>query len=120
MLVELWVVAIVFLLAILSKPSAVMLPIVLALVHLVARERIQRRDLLALVPFALISAVASIWTVFEQKFHAGAIGGDWAQTWPERLIIAGSARYGFTSAKLVWPHPLDLHLSTVADVIHQS
>jgi tetratricopeptide (TPR) repeat protein len=94
-----------FLLAILSKPSTVMLPIVLALCIWWRRERIQRRDFLALVPFALISAVASIWTVFEQKFHAGAIGGDWAQTWPERLIIAGRAIW-FYLTKLVWPHPL--------------
>ncbi len=94
-----------FLLAILSKPSTVMLPIVLALSIWWRRERIQRRDFLALVPFALISAVASIWTVFEQKFHAGAIGGDWAQTRPERLIIAGKAIW-FYLGKLVWPHPL--------------
>jgi tetratricopeptide (TPR) repeat protein len=94
-----------FLLAILSKPSTVMLPIVLALCIWWRRERIQRRDFLALVPFALISAVASIWTVFEQKFHAGAIGGDWAQTRPERLIIAGKAIW-FYLGKLVWPHPL--------------
>ncbi len=94
-----------FLLAILSKPSTVMLPIVLALCMWWRRERIQRRDFLALVPFALISAVASIWTVFEQKFHAGAIGGDWAQTRPERLIIAGKAIW-FYLGKLVWPHPL--------------
>ena len=94
-----------FLLAILSKPSTVMLPIVLALCIWWRRERIQRRDFLALVPFALISAVASIWTVFEQKFHAGAIGGDWAQTWPDRLIIAGRAIW-FYLTKLVWPHPL--------------
>ncbi|HEX3619812.1 MAG TPA: tetratricopeptide repeat protein [Candidatus Udaeobacter sp.] len=94
-----------FLLAILSKPSTVMLPIVLALCIWWRRERIQRRDFLALVPFALISAVASIWTVFEQKFHAGAIGGDWAQTRPERLIIAGKAIW-FYLGKLAWPHPL--------------
>jgi tetratricopeptide (TPR) repeat protein len=94
-----------FLLAILSKPSTVMLPIVLALCIWWRRERIPRRDFLALVPFASISAVASIWTVLEQKFHAGAIGGDWAQTRPERLIIAGKAIW-FYLGKLVWPHPL--------------
>jgi tetratricopeptide (TPR) repeat protein len=41
----------------------------------------------------------------EQKFHAGAIGAEWAQTWPERLIIAGRAIW-FYLAKLTWPHPL--------------
>jgi tetratricopeptide (TPR) repeat protein len=41
----------------------------------------------------------------EQKFHAGAIGVEWAQTWPERLIIAGRAIW-FYLAKLAWPYPL--------------
>jgi len=27
-------------------------------------------------PFALISALASVWTIWEQKFHAGAIGAE--------------------------------------------
>ena len=61
--------------------------------------------MLTLTPFALISALASAWTIWEQKFHARAIGPDWAQTFPERLIIAGKAIW-FYLGKLVWPHPL--------------
>jgi len=94
-----------FILATLSKPSVVMLPVVLALCIWWKTGRISRRNVLALVPFLLISAVASIWTIFEQKFHAGAIGAEWAQTWPERLIVAGRAVW-FYLAKLVWPDPL--------------
>jgi tetratricopeptide (TPR) repeat protein len=94
-----------FILATLSKPSVVMLPVVLALCVWWQTGRIRRRDLSALVPFVLISAVASVWTILEQKFHAGAIGTEWAQTWPERLIITGRAIW-FYLVKLVWPHPL--------------
>jgi protein O-mannosyl-transferase len=94
-----------FILATLSKPSVVMLPVVLALCVWWRTGRIRRRNVLALVPFALISALASVWTIFEQKFHAGAIGVEWAQTWPERLIVAGRAIW-FYAAKIVWPHPL--------------
>jgi tetratricopeptide (TPR) repeat protein len=94
-----------FILATLSKPSVVMLPVVLALCVWWRTGRIRFRDIAALAPFALISALASTWTILEQKFHAGAIGADWAQTWPDRLIIAGRATW-FYLGKLVWPHPL--------------
>jgi protein O-mannosyl-transferase len=94
-----------FVLATLSKPSVVMLPAVLALCVWWRTGRVSWRELGALAPFALISAVASVWTILEQKFHAGAIGPEWAQTWPERIIIAGRAIW-FYLAKLVWPHPL--------------
>ena len=73
--------------------------------HLVDARKIRWRDTLALAPFALISVVASAWTIWEQRFHARAVGPDWAQTFPERLIIAGKAIW-FYLGKLVWPHPL--------------
>src|SRR5438477_9649258 len=91
--------------AIASKPSTVMLPVVLALCLWWRSGRVQWRDIAALAPFALISAAASAWTILEQKFHARAIGAEWAQTLPERLIIAGRAIW-FYLAKLVWPYPL--------------
>jgi tetratricopeptide (TPR) repeat protein len=94
-----------FVLATLSKPSVVMLPVVLFLCIWWRTGRTSWRDVLALMPFALISAVASVWTIFEQKFHAGATGIEWAQTGPDRLIIAGRAIW-FYLAKLIWPHPL--------------
>jgi protein O-mannosyl-transferase len=94
-----------FLLATLSKPSVVMLPFVLALCVWWMRGRIRWRDTLAFAPFALISVVASAWTIWEQKFHARAVGPDWVQTFPERLIIAGKAVW-FYLGKLIWPHPL--------------
>ncbi len=94
-----------FVLAIVSKPSTVMLPGVLALCVWWRRGRIRWRDIANLIPFVLISALASAWTIWEQKFHSGASGAEWAQTWPDRLIIAGRAIW-FYLGKLVWPHPL--------------
>ncbi|MBO0694603.1 MAG: tetratricopeptide repeat protein [Verrucomicrobia bacterium] len=94
-----------FILATLSKPSVVMLPFILALCVWWRRSRIRWRDVAAVLPFVLLSALASAWTILEQKFHAGAIGTEWAQTWPERFIIAGRAIW-FYLAKLIWPHPL--------------
>ena len=82
-----------------------MLPVVLFLCIWWQTGRTHWRDVVALAPFVLISALASVWTIFEQKFHAGATGTEWAQTWPDRLIIAGRAIW-FYLAKLIWPHPL--------------
>ena len=94
-----------FILATLSKPSVVMLPFVLALCMWWMRGKIHWRVALALAPFAVISLLASAWTIWEQRFHARAIGPDWNQTFPERLIIAGKAIW-FYLGKLVWPHAL--------------
>ena len=94
-----------FILATLSKPSVVMLPFVIALCIWWMRGKIRWRDALTLTPFALISALASAWTIWEQRFHARAVGPDWAQTFPERMIIAGKAIW-FYLCKLVWPDPL--------------
>jgi len=94
-----------FVLATLSKPSVVMLPVVLALCIWWRRGTVGWKDGVPLVPFLLVSAFASAWTIWEQKFHASAFGPEWAQTWPERLIIAGRAIW-FYLGKLVWPHPL--------------
>jgi protein O-mannosyl-transferase len=92
-------------LATLSKPSVVMLPVVLALCLWWRRGRFGWRDAVPLTPFLLISAIASAWTVWEQKFHASAVGPEWAQSWSERLIIAGRATW-FYLGKLTWPDPL--------------
>jgi tetratricopeptide (TPR) repeat protein len=94
-----------FVLATLSKPSVVMLPVVLALCIWWRRGTVGWKDGVPLAPFLLVSAFASAWTIWEQKFHASAVGPEWAQTWPERLIIAGRAIW-FYLGKLVWPHPL--------------
>ena len=93
------------LLALLSKPSTVMLPVALALCAWWQRGRLAWRDLLALAPFFALSALASGWTIWEQKFHSGAAGPEWSQTWPERCVIAGRAIW-FYLGKLAWPQAL--------------
>lgn len=92
-------------LAILSKPSAVMLPAALGLCTWWIRGRLEWRDGWRLLPFLALSAVAAGWTIWEQKFHSGAIGPEWQQTLPERFIIAGRAVW-FYLGKLLWPEPL--------------
>ena len=94
-----------FALAITSKPSTVMLPVVLLLCLWWCKRTWQTRNGFELAPFFLMSLVAGAWTIWEQKFHSGANGLEWAQSWPERLIIAGRAIW-FYLGKLCWPAPL--------------
>jgi len=92
-------------LAILSKASTVMLPVVLGLIWWWSDGRWRWRNLFRLAPFFIISAAASGWTIWEQQFHSGAVGPEWSQSRPERLVIAGKAVW-FYLGKLLWPHPL--------------
>ena len=91
--------------AILSKSSTVMLPVVLGLCAWWMEGRWRWRNAVWLAPFFLVSLVAGGWTIWEQKFHSGAVGQEWTQSWMERLVIAGRDVW-FYLGKLLWPHPL--------------
>jgi len=92
-------------LAILSKSSTVMLPVVLALCWWWMEGRWRWRNTLWLAPFFIVSALAGAWTVWEQKYANHALGAEWSQSWPQRLLIAGKDIW-FYLWKLLWPHPL--------------
>jgi Tfp pilus assembly protein PilF len=101
-----------FALAITSKSSTVMLPVVLGLCLWWRSEpdgqltgRRGSRIVILLAPFFLIAAAASVWTIWEQKFHSGAVGAEFTQTSVQRLAIAGRDIW-FYLGKLFWPHPL--------------
>jgi hypothetical protein len=75
--------------ALLSKTSTVMLPVVVLLCAWWLDGRWTWSTLRAISPFFLLSAAAGVWTIWEQKFHSGAMGGEWAQNVPERIAVAG-------------------------------
>jgi len=100
-----WLSVISFAAAITSKPSTVMLPVVLALCMWWRDRKLVWRDFRALAPFLLVSVVAGAWTIWEQKFHAGATGPEWVQTPLQRILISADAIW-FYLFKLVWPYPL--------------
>lgn len=91
--------------AITSKTSTVVLPAVLALCVWYRHGRIRTLDFARLLPFVALAAAASAWTIWEQRFHSGAVGAEWAQSFAERAIIAGRDVW-FYIGKLAWPHPL--------------
>src|SRR5205085_11431237 len=100
-----WLTIFFFVAAITSKPSTVMLPVVLALCLWWGEGGIKQRDLRLFLPFILISLLASGWTIWEQKFHSHATGAEWVQTPLQRILISADAIW-FYLLKLIWPHPL--------------
>ncbi|MCE0497326.1 MAG: tetratricopeptide repeat protein [Methylacidiphilales bacterium] len=98
-------------LAMASKSSTVILPVVLCLCAWWMEGRWQWRNLARVAPLFLMSifiGVLSIWTQGQQLIGATAPETPRVvRPWPERLMTAGDAVW-FYLGKLVWPHPLTL------------
>jgi predicted negative regulator of RcsB-dependent stress response len=93
-------------LAMASKSSTVVLPIVLCLCAWWMEGRWHGRSLARIAPTFLMSIAAGAVSIWTQGRHL-TIAADpkWSQTWPERLVTAGDAVW-FYLGKLLWPHPL--------------
>ncbi|MFQ5672743.1 MAG: tetratricopeptide repeat protein [Nitrospinales bacterium] len=91
-----------FLLALLSKTSVVMLPVVLLLYHWWKNDRPLRTAVPQTIPFFFLSAALAAVTVWFQYQSAGARGADWSLSFAERLVNAGHAVW-FYLFKLLFP-----------------
>jgi tetratricopeptide (TPR) repeat protein len=92
--------------AMLSKPSTVVLPLVLLLCAWWERGRWRRRDFLRVAPFFGLAMAMAVMTVVEQHRwveRAGAAG--WRLPPAERLVIAGKAVW-FYAVHVLWPAKL--------------
>ena len=92
-------------LALLSKPSTVMLPAVLLLCCWWQRGGVGRKDVISMLPIAIFAGVAAGWAIWEQRVHSGAAGAEWELGIVGRMIVAGRAVV-FYLTKLTWPEPL--------------
>ncbi len=93
-------------LAMASKSSTVILPVVLCLCAWWMEGRWQWRNLARVAPIFLMSIAASAVSIWTQRLQlATDTDPQWVRTWPERLVTAGDAVW-FYLGKLLWPHPL--------------
>jgi len=91
-------------LAMASKSSTVILPLVLALCAWWVEGRCGWRMVLRLGPFFLFSALAGGLSMWTQRLE-GALDPAYARSGLERLATAGKVIW-FYLGKLFWPHPL--------------
>jgi len=93
-------------LAIASKSSTVILPVVLCLCAWWIEGRWYWRNLARTAPIFLMAIAASLLSIWTQGLHlASDADPQWVRTWPERLVAAGDAVW-FYLGKLLFPHPL--------------
>ena len=89
--------------AVLSKPSTVILPVILLFCIWWERRRWQRVDFVRIVPFFGLAAGMAVLTVMEQHGHILRAGSaEWNLGFAERVVIAGQAVW-FYAAKVLWP-----------------
>lgn len=100
-----WLVAAIFVGALLAKTVTCTLPVVLLLLLWWRHGRITRRDVVATLPLFAVGFVLAVVTIWMERSHVGAQGAHWDLSLPGRVLIAGRALW-FYPAKLLWPHPL--------------
>lgn len=93
-------------LAMASKSSTLVLPVVLALCAWWVGGRWHWRNLVGLTPILLMSAVASVVTMWPHLADPSAMADDQGVgSWPQRVATVGYVIW-FYLGKLIWPHPL--------------
>ena len=93
-------------LAMLSKSSTIVLPLILCLCAWWIERRWNGRTLVKIAPIFLMSVAASLITLSTQSQHLEAAADpQWDRSWPQRIATSGDAIW-FYLGKLLWPHPL--------------
>jgi Tfp pilus assembly protein PilF len=91
--------------AMLSKPSAVVLPAVLLLCAWWQRRRVARADVARTLPLFGAALAVSALAIVEQHLAVVAEVRDWSLTPLQRIAVAGRALW-FYIGKLLWPFDL--------------
>ena len=102
-----WLAFALFVCALLSKTVTATLPAALLVVLWWQRGRLDwRRDVLPLIPWFAIAALAGAFTIWFEHDIIGARGADFTLSAVQRLLLAGRVVW-FYLAKLFWPTNLN-------------
>src|SRR5207244_6105860 len=75
--------------ALLSKTVTSTLPAALLVCLWWKRGRLERRDVLLLIPFFITGTACALVTTWLETLRVGAQGADWVRSFPERCLVAG-------------------------------
>jgi len=93
-------------LAMASKTSTVILPVVLCLAAWWLEGRWRWRNVARVAPFLVLAAAASALSLWTQALALATLTDpQWARSGPERLVTAGVGVW-FYVGKDLWPHPV--------------
>ncbi len=95
-----------FVCALLSKTSTIMLPVLLILLKLWKGPPWKNQDLIYLFPFFVLAAGFGLLRIYFEQHFFGADSGLLDRPFLERILIAGHVPF-FYVTKLVWPYPLN-------------
>jgi tetratricopeptide (TPR) repeat protein len=91
-----------FVLALLTKTVTATLPAVLLVIVWWKRGRIDKRDVMPLIPWLSLGAGAGLFTAWVERSLIGASGADFDLTVLQRVLLAGRVLC-FYAGKLLWP-----------------
>ena len=91
-----------FVLSLLAKTITVTLPVVMALLVWWRHGRLSKRQLVQLAPFFVLALVFGLITIWIERTHLGAQGGQFNFSVLDRVLIAGRTAW-FYVGKLLWP-----------------
>ncbi len=94
--------SVLFVAALLSKTATSLMPPALLAIFWWKRSRLERRDLAAIAPLALVAAAFVGMTVYLETHMGGAGGDSYSQSGLERSLVAGRALW-FYAGHLLWP-----------------
>ena len=101
-----WALAFVFYaLALFSKTTAVTLPAAMLIVVWIKRRPVDRKRIVAVVPFVVWGILMGLVTVWWERYHQGTTGPEFAMSPIERILVASRALW-FYAGKLAWPSNL--------------
>lgn len=100
-----WLALILFLLALLSKTSTIMLPVTLLLLRWWRQRSWNWKAVLRVLPFFILSALSAIVCIYQEQYQAGAIGEEWASGLAEKISLSGRIIW-FYLGKLIIPSRL--------------